>query len=100
MRYENDKNASNDELNIIPPSPGQLDNWKIHRINIVKYRKRKSAKINTNKNITNKIFTKSRRMSKSNTIRNSGTVGGGGDTGGEIYDIIEKIRDRMKSLKY
>ena len=101
VRYENDKNASNDESNIIPPSPGQLDNWKIHRINIVKYHKRKSAKINTNKNISNKILTKSRfRMSKSNTIRNSGTVGGGGDTGGEIYDIIEKNRDRMKSLKY
>ena len=101
VRYENDKNASNDESNIIPPSPAQLDNWKIHRINVVKYRKRKSAKINTNKNISNKILTKSRfRMSKSNTIRNNGTVGGGGDTGGEIYDIIEKNRDRMKSLKY
>ena len=39
-------------------------------------------------------------MSKSKTIRNSDTGGGGGSARGEIYDAIEKNREKMKSLRY
>ena len=98
VHYERDNNTHNDELNITPPLPGKLDNWKIHRINVIKYHRRKSPKGNIRKNMENKTLTTSRiRISK--TIRISGT-GGGRGTGVEIYDIINRNKDKMKTLKY
>ena len=98
VHYERDNNTHNDELNITPPLPGKLDNWKIHRINVIKYHRRKSPKGNIRKNMENKTLTTSRiRISK--TIRISGT-GGGRGSGVEIYDIINRNKDKMKTLKY
>ena len=96
VSHENDNNSDNEQLNIASPSPGKLDNWKIHRLHVVKYRKRKSPKAITRKNIVNKILSSTRiRMSK--TTRSFGH--GGGGEGGEMYDSIEKNKNKMKSLR-
>ena len=97
--HEDDKNSDNEQLNISSPSPGKLDTWKIHRLHVVKYRKRKSPKNKeiTRKNIVNKILSRSRiRMSK--TTRSLGSRGGG--EGGEMYDTLEKNKNKMKSLRF
>ena len=93
LRYESSADLQIDlEPNPTPPSPPKLDNWKIHRLKVIKHHRQRSSKTIREKKSTKKLTKSKFKISKTQRNKEEGLSA-------SPYAAYEKNKKEKKSLR-